>query len=229
MKLSYPNGVRFPGESEAYRSARNRLLEREIELRRLTEEVAALRRALPPGGTPPEDYLFHGDGPLRLSELFEPGKETLAIYSYMFGAERERPCPMCTALLDALDGVAGHIGARISFAVVAESPAARLRAWKHERRWNLRLLSSAGTSYNRDYFGKTASGGDSTMLNVFTKKAGVVSHFFGTEVAWTAADPGQDERAMDWANPLWALLDMTPEGRGDWYTKLGYDDAHLRK
>jgi predicted dithiol-disulfide oxidoreductase (DUF899 family) len=164
-----------------------------------------------------------------LSDLFEPGKSTLAIYSYMFGPERERPCPMCTGLLDALDAVACHIEPRLSLVVVAESSAARLRAWKNERNWNLRLLSSAGTSYNRDYFGKTLSGGDSTMLNVFSKQDGVVRHFFGTEMAWSPTDPGQDPRAMDWANPLWPLLDMTPEGRGDFYTKLAYDDAHLRK
>ena len=111
----------FPNESQEYRAAREQLLQQEIELRRLTEKVAQSRRALPPGGVIPEDYIFHGDGPVKLSELFEPGKNTLAIYSYMFGPERKRPCPMCTQILDALDGVNDHIQQRLSFAVVAES------------------------------------------------------------------------------------------------------------
>ena len=73
--------VSFPGESAEYRAARNRLLDREIELRRATEAVAAARRALPPGGVVPEDYVFEGigangrPGEVRLSQLFAPGKD----------------------------------------------------------------------------------------------------------------------------------------------------------
>ena len=52
----------FPGESPQYRAARSRLLEREIELRGMTEAVAAARRQLPPGGVVPEDYIFQGAG-----------------------------------------------------------------------------------------------------------------------------------------------------------------------
>jgi predicted dithiol-disulfide oxidoreductase (DUF899 family) len=220
----------FPGESAEYRAARARLLEREIELRRLNEAVAKERRALPPGGLVPEDYVFHGDGPVKLSELFEPGKDTLAVYSYMFGPEKVAPCPMCTPLLDGLDAVAIHIAQRLSFAVVAQSPPARLRAWKSERRWNLRLVSSAGTPYNRDYHGVgSESGHDTTMLNVFTRKNGAVRHFWGTELAHGREDAGQDHRALDPYNPIFAMFDITPEGRGDFRTKLRYPDGSLRK
>ena len=78
----------YPGESAEYRAARDRLLEQELELRRAMEELAAARRALPPGGEVPEDYVFQGAGEdgsptdVRLSELFAPGKDTLAIYSF---------------------------------------------------------------------------------------------------------------------------------------------------
>jgi predicted dithiol-disulfide oxidoreductase (DUF899 family) len=215
-------GLSFPGESEEYRDARNRLLEREIELRRLTEEVARARRALPPGGLVAEDYVFHGDGPVRLSELFEPGTNTLVLYSYMFGPEKKSPCPMCTPLLDGLDAVNDHLRQRLSFAVVAESPPERLRSWVQQRRWNLRLLSSAGNSYNRDYHG-VSDGGDSTMLNVFHREAGRIRHFWGTELAHGPSDSGQDNRGLDFLNPIFAMFDVTPEGRGDWYTKVTYD------
>ena len=91
-----------------------------MELRRQVERVAAQRRALPPGGEIPEDYVFEAAGAsgkpkrVRLSELFAPGKDTLAIYSFMFGPERERPCPGCTHFIDGLDGASRHRVARRS-------------------------------------------------------------------------------------------------------------------
>ena len=214
--------MNFPNESQEYRAARDQLLLHEIELRRLTEKVAQERRALPPGGVIPEDYIFHGDGPVRLSELFEPGKNTLAIYSYMFGPEKAHPCPMCTPLLDGLNGVNDHIQQRLSFAVVAESSPGRLRAFAYERRWNLRLLSCAGTTYNRDYHGKTGTGSDTTMLNVFQREGNVVRHFWATELAQAPSDTGQDSRGLDLLNPIFNMFDLTPEGRGDFYTRLSY-------
>ena len=117
--------LRFPNESTSYRQARNALLQEEMELRRHIERVAQQRRALPKGGEIPEDYVFEGKRPsgrtgrLKLSELFAPGKETLAIYSFMFGPERAEPCPGCTHFLDGLDGAALHIGQRINLVVVA--------------------------------------------------------------------------------------------------------------
>lgn len=216
----------FPNESPEYKAAREKLLQREIELRRLTEEVAKERRALPPGGEVPEDYVFHADGPVKLSELFEPGISTLVLYSYMFGPEKERPCVMCTPLLDGLNGVAQHLEQRVSFAVVAESSPARLRAFVKERGWSLRLVSAAGTTYNRDYNGKVLDGEwrgyDTTMLNVFRKEGSVIRHFWGTQMAHGRGDPGQDHRGLDMLNPIFAMFDLTPEGRGDFYTKLSY-------
>src|SRR6185369_5470154 len=112
-------------------------------LRRGIEKVAARRRALPPGGAVSEDYRFEGEaGPVKLSQLFDPGKDTLAIYSFMFGPERDEPCPGCTHFLDGLDGAAGHIAQRVSLAVVAKSPLPRILAFAKERGWHrLRMLS----------------------------------------------------------------------------------------
>src|ERR1700730_7284071 len=147
--------VHFPGESAEYRAARNALLAEEMELRRQSERVAAQRRALPAGGMIPEDYQFDGDGgKVKLSALFEPGKDTLAIYSFMYGPERERPCPGCTHFLDGLDGETEHIVQRINLAVVAKSPLPRILSFAQGRGWRpLRLLFSAGNSYDRAYFG----------------------------------------------------------------------------
>src|SRR6266436_3750973 len=118
-KLAHDNPVRIPNESAKYREARTALLAKEIELRRQIECVAAQRRALPKGGKVIGDYRFQGkNGPTDLASLFGD-KETLAVYSYMFGPQRDRPCPMCTNLLGAWEGNAADIGQRISLVVVA--------------------------------------------------------------------------------------------------------------
>ena len=231
--------LRFPNESTAYREARNALLAEEMELRRQVERVAAHRRALPKGGEVKEDYVFEGEsGQVRLSELFAPGKETLAVYSFMFGPERERPCPGCTHFLDALEGSTRHILQRINLVVVAKSPVSRLQAFARERGWRqLRLLSTTGNNYDRDYFGDSTALGaamrdqqefkpgeewDMPVLNVFHIEGSTVRHFWGSELLYVPPEPGQEYRHNDLLDPLWNMLDVTPEGRGDFHPKLEY-------
>ena len=237
----------FPGESAEYRAARDRLLQREIELRHEMEAVAAARRELPPGGIVAEDYVFRSKGAdgnpadARMSELFARGKDSLVIYNFMFprtyAGDRpgpasgdtallpleEGPCPSCVALLDQLDGAAEHASQHINFAVVAKTPLPRLLTWGEERGWrNLRLLSSAANDYNRDYFGETADGSQVPMLNVFQRDGRTIRHFWGAELTFAPADPGQDHRSVGTLEPLWNLFDLTPEGRPDWDEQLSY-------
>jgi predicted dithiol-disulfide oxidoreductase (DUF899 family) len=211
--------VRFPGETPEYRAARERLLEQEIALRRTMEAVAVARRGLPPGGAIPEDYVFHASGvddtptSVRLSELFTSGKDTLVIYSFMFPRDAsdlrpgptigetarlkldESPCPSCVAFLDQLEGAIDHVTPLVSFAVVAKAPLRRLSTFARERGWRrLRLLSSAGNTYNRDYLAETVDGAQTPMRIVFHRLA-----------------------------PVWNLLDLTPEGRPiDWDEQISY-------
>jgi predicted dithiol-disulfide oxidoreductase (DUF899 family) len=215
---------RFPGESAAYRSARNALLAEEIELRRHIERVARQRRALPPGGLVPEDYRFDSEaGPVTLSEMFGE-HDTLVTYNWMFGPQRARPCPMCTSLLSAYDGEMPDILQRVAFAVIGRAPLGKLTAFAKERGWRyLRLYSSGGNTFNRDYAGEDPTGDDVPALNVFTRSAGTVRHFWGAEMGPSSADPGEDPRGAPDLMPLWTILDMTPAGRGrDWYPKLEY-------
>jgi predicted dithiol-disulfide oxidoreductase (DUF899 family) len=240
--------VGFPGESAEYRAARDRLLEQEIELRRAMEAVAAARRELPPGGVVPEDYVFEGAGAdgvptdVRLSELFAPGKDSLVVYSMMFprdpGDERpgpegvqtallplaEGPCPSCTALLDQLDGAAEHVSQRANLVAIAKAPLSRVLTFAQERGWRrLRLVSSAANAYNRDYLAETAEGHQRPMLNVFHRDGGTIRHFWGSELFYASADPGQDPRHVGTIEPLWNLFDLTPEGRPtDWDEQLRY-------
>lgn len=218
--------MKFPNEPKPYRAARNRLLRAEIALRRQVEKVAAMRRKLPAGGKLPQDYLFEEGEPARrvkLSELFGD-RDTLVAYSFMYGPNMAKACPMCTSMLDGLDGNAPHIAQRTNLVVIAKSPLARVLEFARGRGWsNLRLLSSAGNDYNRDYRGEGPDGAQWPMLNVFVRRRGAIRHFYGTELLFAKAEPGQNNRHVDMLWPLWNLLDFTPEGRGrDWYPKLQY-------
>jgi predicted dithiol-disulfide oxidoreductase (DUF899 family) len=220
----------FPGEPAVYRKARDQLLKAEMLMRRNIEALSIQRRKLPLGGGIPEDYVFEeqadvvGIHKVRLSELFAPGKDTLVVYSFMYGPAMERPCPSCTSILDSLDGNAVSIGQRVNLAVVAKSSVPRIMVFAKERGWrHLRLLSSAGNTYNRDYFGESPEGKQWPMLNVFRKQDGVIRHFWGSELLLVPAEKGMNGRHVDFMWPLWNVFDTTPEGRGtDWYPKLSY-------
>lgn len=221
--LARNNGVRFPGESAEYREARNALLAEEIELRRHIERVADQRRALPQGGIVPKDYQFVGEnGPASFADLFGD-KQTLAVYSWMFGPQRARPCPMCSSLLAAWDGESLDVDQRISLVVTARSPIERMVAFKQERGWqNLRLCSDLDGNFTQDYV--SAEDADVPAFNVFTRRDGTIRHFWSGEMGGSTADPGQDPRGAPDLMPLWTILDSTPEGRDtNWYPVLTYD------
>jgi len=228
--------IRFPDESDEYRRERDRLLDAEAELRRNIEAVAAQRRALPPGGTVPEDYVFEevtGAGEVKFSELFAPDRGTLVIYSFMFprysGDRRpgpsegetarlplaETPCASCTSILDSLDGAARHLAGRLNLVVVAKSEPDRIRTFAGERGWrHLRLLSSRNNTYNRDYHAETPDGDQIPILNVFVRDRDGIRHTWASELMFAPRESGIEARHVDSIWPIWNVLDLTPEGRG---------------
>jgi len=240
--------ISFQGESAEYRAARNQLLEQEIALRRATEAVAVARRALPPGPPVSQDYVFQHIGPdgepadVRLSELFAPGKPSLMLYNFMFprapddtrpgpnGGRSARlplfegPCPSCVGFLDQLDGAAPHVSQRVNFAVVAKAPITRIAAFAQDRGWwRLKLLSSAGNTFKRDYLAESESGSQMPMMTVFHRDGDTIRHFWSSEMLYAPRDPGQDPRHMGTLEPLWNMFDMTRDGRGtDWHEQISY-------
>ncbi|RAU99402.1 hypothetical protein DQP58_03800 [Mycobacterium colombiense] len=237
------SNIKFPGESAEYRRARNQLLETEDALRRLSEQVAAQRRALPVGGLLAEDYVFESaaDGSrIRFSELFAPGKDTLVIYHMMFprwsrdaraGAAggqtallplAEQPCPSCTSVVDGLNGPATHIADRVNLIVVAKTDPARLGSYAQERGWhNVRLLSSRNNTFNRDYHGETPDGEQLPVLNVFSRDEDGIRHRWSSELTFVRGD----NSPIDPIWPIFGLLDLTPNGRGETatYPSLQYE------
>lgn len=223
QQLAATNKAHFPNESAEYRQARNALLAAEIEVRRAVERVASQRRALPEGGKLPQDFeLISESGPVHFSSLFG-NKDTLLVYSMMYGPQRREPCPMCTSFLNSWNGTAINLRQRVSVAVTARSPIERLLEYRKVRNFtNLPFVSDMSGEYTRTYV--NAEDADVPGFSVFTKRDGTIRHFYTGEMSGEMADPGQDPRGGPDLDPLWLMLDLTPEGRGtDWYPKLNYD------
>ena len=181
-----------------------------------------MRRQLPPGGEVKKAYRFEGEsGPATLADLFGD-KDTLIIYSYMFGPQRKNPCPSCTSFMATWEEKMSDIEQRAAFVMMARSPIDRLIAAKKARGWTrLKAYSDGSGDFTRDYVSATDE--DMPGYTVFARKDGVIRHFWSGEMSGAMADPGQDPRGAPDPDPLWSLLDTTPEGRGtDWYPKLSY-------
>jgi predicted dithiol-disulfide oxidoreductase (DUF899 family) len=215
------NTIRHPNESDEYRRARQQLLVEEIELRRKQESVASLRRALPLGGEVPSEYHFvdENGADVTLADLFGE-HDTLVVYSYMFGPQRDAPCPMCTSLMGGFDHKIDDIRQRVAIAFTARSPIDRMIDAKKSRGWtDLPVYSDESGHYTRDYV--SADDADMPAYNVFVRRDGKIRHFWSEEIGGDMADPGQDPRGLE-MDPLWLVLDTIPEGRGDWYPSLTY-------
>ena len=221
----------LPNESADYLAKREELRLAEVELTRQRERVAELRRQLPQGATI-QDYVFEegpmslddGDTPtrtVRLSELFIMPDRPLVIYHLMYGKKQTRPCPMCTAWIDGFNGVAEHLAQNINVAIVAAADTPALRAHGRARGWNkLRLLSAGASTFKYDFGSEDREGRQDSTISVFTRaRDGAVRHFYSAH-PWMASDI--KERGIDLLSPIWHMLDLTPQGRGDWYTKLEY-------
>jgi predicted dithiol-disulfide oxidoreductase (DUF899 family) len=203
--------LRYPNESREYRAAREALLKDEQELIDKTKAVAEKRRKLPRGGQLKEDYVFQRASGgkvgqrVTFSELFGD-KNTLLLYSWMFGPNWDKPCPSCTSLMDGFDRTAYQVTRDAAFAGIAKAQPERIDAWARERRWSqIDLLSGFESPFQAEYKcqGDTDDMQYPVML-VFTKRDGKIFHFWSTE---------SGANHVDTVWPYWNLMDFTPEGR----------------
>ena len=215
----------FPGESPEYRRAREALLAGEIEFRRQLTQLTEQRRALPPGPTISKNYRFKNENgkDVALIDLF--GKhDALVTYFWMYGPQRERPCPMCTNWLGAVNGNAADIKQRVALKILGRSPVERQLAFAVERGWkDLDFVQTIGDDYANDLGLINKDGSENPALVVFQRDGDKVRLFWASEMRKEMADPGQDPRDAPDIASLWSILDVTPAGRGtDWYPKLSY-------
>ena len=206
------SGTHFPNESAEYREARDRLRADEQELVDKVMAVAATRRALPRGGELKEDYVFQwaNDGwvgtPVRFSQLFGD-KDTLLIYSFMFGPGWDKPCPSCTSLMDGFDRVWYSVAQDAAFVAIAKAQPEKINAWARERGWSqIPLLSGFASPFQADYLCQESDDMQLPMLHVFTREGRRIFHFWATEL---------DSNHVDTVWVYWNMLDFTPEGRPD--------------
>jgi predicted dithiol-disulfide oxidoreductase (DUF899 family) len=222
--------TRLP-ESAEYFTRREELRQAEIDLMHQREKVASLRRQLPAGAVV-ENYVFNegpkdlhaGDGPVtqvRLSELFSAPDRALVIYHLMLGKKQTEACPMCTMWIDGFNGVAHHVAQNIDLAIVAAADVPTLRAHARSRGWDrLRLLSAGDSTFKHDLNSEYDDGGQDSSISVFTLDPdGTPRHFYSAHPALT---DDRNERGIDLLSPVWHLMDLTPQGRGDWYAGLDY-------
>ena len=218
-------------ESTEYLARRDELRWAEIALMRQREKVAELRRQLPEGPIV-QDYVFEegpanldaGDTPLkpvRLSELFTQPDRPVVIYHFMYGKKQSKPCPMCTLIIDGWNGVAHHLAQNVDVAIVAAADPTALRAHARSRSWNrLRLLSCGANTFKYDLGSKDREGNQDSTVSVFIRdRAGTIRHFYS---AHPSMAEDIKERGLDLLCPVYNVLDLTPQGRGDWYAELGY-------
>jgi predicted dithiol-disulfide oxidoreductase (DUF899 family) len=235
MKYEFHGGsyrqTNLTNESEEYLAKREELRLAEIELMQHSEKVAALRRSLPQGAKL-QDYelievpvdLDASDEPTRtvhLSQLFATPDRPLVIYHLMYGKKQVKPCPMCTMWIDGANGVAQHLAQNTEFAVVAAADPMALRDHARARGWNnIRLLSAGSSTFKYDLGSENADGGQDSAISVFTKDPdNTIRHFY---TAHPQMGPDIKERGIDLLTPVWNFLDLTPQGRGDWYASLTY-------
>ncbi|MFB7306793.1 DUF899 family protein [Streptomyces sp. NPDC056192] len=219
------------GESAEHVGAREELRLAEIELMRHRERVADLRRRLPLGPVV-DDYAFE-EGPadlhaddvpvqtVRLSELFTAPGRDLVVYHFMYGKQQTQPCPMCTMWIDGFNGIAHHVAQNVDFAIVAAADLPTLRAHARDRQWeNLRLLSAGAGTFKYDLGSEDTEGNQDSTVSVFTRDSdGSVRHFYS---AHPRMSDDIDQRGIDLLSPVWHILDLTRQGRGNWFAELSY-------
>jgi len=215
----------FPGASSDYENARKALLAEEIEFRRHMTRLVEQRQALPPGPVIRKNYRFKDEqgSEVGLRDLFGD-KDTLVTYFWMYGPQRDRPCPMCTNLLGSVNGNAADIKQRVALKILGRSSVERQIAFAQERGWrDLNFVQTVGDDYANDLGLLAPDGGESPALVVFRREGDEVRLFWSSEMTKEMADPGQDPRDAPDIASLWTVLDLTPGGRGrDWYPKLQY-------
>lgn len=224
-ELAAKRKPRFTSESTAYAKAREALLVEELEVRRHIDRLARQNRELPEGPEMPASWKFVGmnGGEVGLAGMFG-AHDTLVVYHWMFGPDRNRPCPMCTNLIGPLAANAADIRQRVALAIVARSKVERMIAFGIERGWrDLPYYQAVGDDFSSAIGGLTDDGSEIPALMVFRKVGDVVRLHWMGETTLEMADPGQDPRGAVELAPLWTILDLTPAGRDPkWYPKLSY-------
>jgi predicted dithiol-disulfide oxidoreductase (DUF899 family) len=201
---------------------RRKLLAREKELTRLSDEVARERRALP-WVRLEKNYLFDTPDSRRpLADLFD-GRRQLLVQHFMLAPGWEEGCKSCSYMADHTDPTLLHLAARdVAFVAVSCAPLVEIERFRKRMGWQFRWVSSHGTDFNRDFrvsftadevgsgkadynFGGTPAGEEMPGVSVFWKDdAGEIFHTYSTY-----------GRGVEVMMHTYRLLDLMPKGRDE--------------
>ena len=198
--------------SAQYRADREALLDEERALLDRVERVAERRRALPAGPRIEDVALTGSDGAhTTLGALFG-SSDVLLAYNMMYAPDDEAPCAMCTRWVDGFDALAERVRDVVPFVVFARAAPAALARLAHARGWTLPLYS-APSSFGRDIGAEDEEGDQQPIVSVFRRSPdGAITLWYSQ----SAQLPDEEIRGIDLLNPLWHLLDLLPNGRGEY-------------
>ena len=201
-------------------NARKALLDKERAFSRERDALSAARRELPMVKVD-KPYAFEGSsGHKTLPELFD-GRRQLIVYHFMFDPSWEEGCKSCSLIMDHVDGMLPHLGARdTSFAVISRAPLGKLLAFQKRMGWSFPWLSSSESDFNYDY---------GVSFRSVDKTEGKDGYNYGTGKFPTSEAPGLStflregdavfhtystySRGLDILIGTYNYLDLTPLGR----------------
>jgi predicted dithiol-disulfide oxidoreductase (DUF899 family) len=187
-----------------YRDTARKLSAYRRQIAEIRTKMRAVQASVEPEEVP--DYEFAASaGPVRLSALFG-GKDDLVVIHNM-GAS----CPYCTLWADGYNGIYRHLADRAAFVVASPDRPDAQRKFAESRGWKFPMVSHRGTSFAADMGYRSAEGGWLPGLSVFRRDGTRI-----LRVSDTGCSPGDDFCA------LWHILDLLPEGAGDWAPRFKY-------
>ena len=221
---------------EEWDAARGELLEREKELTRLGDELAAQRRELPWMPLEKQYTLQTADGPRTLAELFD-GRSQLLIYHFMFGPSYEAGCPVNSSIVDSFDSLIPHLKARdVTLIAVSGAPIEKLSVYRERMKWRFNWASSYESDFNADLgFSSSLEQTRAAIEPVLAqlpavafrnaKVAGTDIYGYLTELfgftAFTLEDGTAYQaysttgRGVEFLMPYYGFLDRAPKGRDE--------------
>jgi predicted dithiol-disulfide oxidoreductase (DUF899 family) len=213
---------------------RKKLLAREKELTRLSDQIARERRALP-WVRVDKNYVFDTlEGPRTLSELFE-GRHQLLVQHFMFAPGWEQGCKSCSYMADHNDGANLHLAQRdVTLLAISRAPLADIEKFRQRMGWKFKWVSSYGTDFNHDFgvnFTQDEMSSGKVDYNYVKQpfpheEAPGISAFYKDDAGEVFHTYSRYGRGVEVMMHTYALLELTPKGRDE--DALDYPMAWVR-
>ncbi|WP_368562120.1 DUF899 domain-containing protein [Pseudoxanthomonas sp. UTMC 1351] len=230
-----PNTKNHPVVSrDEWLAERKKLLAREKELTRLSDQIARERRALP-WVRVDKNYVFDTlEGPRTLGDLFE-GRRQLLVQHFMFAPGWEQGCKSCSYMADHNDGANLHLAQRdVTLLAISRAPLADIEKFRQRMGWKFKWVSSYGTDFNHDFgvnFTQDEMSSGKVNYNYVKQpfaheEAPGISAFYQDDTGEVFHTYSRFGRGVEVMMHTYALMELTPKGRDE--EALEYPMAWVR-